>query len=178
MDRKPGMLWGFKESDMTERMNWTDTYRSISMREREREMGCFIRAAAGSKITLWILASTGGVSMSIVNIVTVVRAFITYRRTRWNQRLQACTSHSKTTREIKVLQIKQPFSQSQNPEPRVCDLVTSGPTEEQKYRTSNLLIRFFTPEETQIQSLCQEDPPEQEMATCFSILAWKIPGGL
>ena len=21
MDRKPGMLWGFKESDMTERMN-------------------------------------------------------------------------------------------------------------------------------------------------------------
>ena len=47
----------------------------------EREMGCFIRAAAGSKITLQILASTGGVSMRIVNIVTVVTILITYRRT-------------------------------------------------------------------------------------------------
>ena len=37
--------------------------------------------------------------------------------------------------------------------------------------------------ETQIGSLRQEDPLEEEMATCSSILAWKIlwteePGGL
>ena len=30
-------LWGFKELDMTERMNWTDTYMYIWERERERE---------------------------------------------------------------------------------------------------------------------------------------------
>ena len=30
-------------------------------------------------------------------------------------------------------------------------------------------------QETWVQSLGQEDPPEQEMATCSSILAWKIP---
>ena len=29
--------------------------------------------------------------------------------------------------------------------------------------------------ETRVQSLCQEDPLENEMATHFSILAWKIP---
>ena len=29
--------------------------------------------------------------------------------------------------------------------------------------------------ETQVQSLGQEDPLEKEMATCSSILAWKIP---
>ena len=29
--------------------------------------------------------------------------------------------------------------------------------------------------ETQIQSLGQEDPLEQEMATYYSILAWRIP---
>ena len=29
--------------------------------------------------------------------------------------------------------------------------------------------------ETQVQSLCQEDPLEKEMATHSSILAWKIP---
>ena len=38
-------------------------------------------------------------------------------------------------------------------------------------------------EETQVQSLDQEDPPEQEMATHSNILAWEIqwteePGGL
>ena len=27
----------------------------------------------------------------------------------------------------------------------------------------------------QVQSLGQEDPLEKEMATCFSILSWKIP---
>ena len=27
----------------------------------------------------------------------------------------------------------------------------------------------------QVQSLSQEDPLEWEMATCFSILAWRIP---
>ena len=37
--------------------------------------------------------------------------------------------------------------------------------------------------ETQVQSLGQEDPLEEEMATPFSILAWRIswteePGGL
>ena len=30
-------------------------------------------------------------------------------------------------------------------------------------------------QETQIQSLGQEDPLEKEMATHFSILAWEIP---
>ena len=30
-------------------------------------------------------------------------------------------------------------------------------------------------QETQIQSLGQEDPLEKEMATHYSILAWKIP---
>ena len=29
-------------------------------------------------------------------------------------------------------------------------------------------------QETQVQSLGQEDPPEEEMTTHFSILAWKI----
>ena len=31
-------------------------------------------------------------------------------------------------------------------------------------------------QETGVQSLDQEDPLEKEMATCSSILAWKIPG--
>ena len=176
MDRKPGMLqsMGFQRvgHDWATELNW---YMYIYEREREREMGCFIRAAAVSKITRRILASTGGVSVRTVKVVTAVTVFIPYRRTCWDQTLQAYTSHSNTTREIKVLQAKQPFSQTQNPEPRVCDLVTLGQTEEYKYRISNCLIRFFTPEETQVRSLCQEDPPEQEMATCFSILAWKFP---
>ena len=30
-------------------------------------------------------------------------------------------------------------------------------------------------QETWVQSLGQEDPPEKEMATHFSILTWKIP---
>ena len=30
-------------------------------------------------------------------------------------------------------------------------------------------------QETQVQSLGQEDPLEKEMATHFSVLAWKIP---
>ena len=30
-------------------------------------------------------------------------------------------------------------------------------------------------QETQVQSLGQEDPLEEEMATCSSILAWKTP---
>ena len=30
-------------------------------------------------------------------------------------------------------------------------------------------------QETQVQTLDQEDPLEKEMATHFSILAWKIP---
>ena len=30
-------------------------------------------------------------------------------------------------------------------------------------------------QETQVQSLGQEDPLEKEMATHYSILAWKIP---
>ena len=29
--------------------------------------------------------------------------------------------------------------------------------------------------ETQVQSVGQEDPLEKEMATCCSIIAWKIP---
>ena len=31
-------------------------------------------------------------------------------------------------------------------------------------------------QETQVRSLDQEDPLEKEMATHFSILAWRIPG--
>ena len=31
------------------------------------------------------------------------------------------------------------------------------------------------PQETRVQALGQEDPLEKEMATPFSILAWKIP---
>ena len=30
-------------------------------------------------------------------------------------------------------------------------------------------------QETQVQSLGEEDPPEEEMATHSSILAWRIP---
>ena len=30
-------------------------------------------------------------------------------------------------------------------------------------------------QETQVQSLAEEDPPEKEMATHSSILAWRIP---
>ena len=30
--------------------------------------------------------------------------------------------------------------------------------------------------ETEVPSLGQEDPPEEEMATYSNILAWKIPG--
>ena len=30
-------------------------------------------------------------------------------------------------------------------------------------------------QETWVRSLGQEDPPEKGMATCFSILAWRIP---
>ena len=33
-----------------------------------------------------------------------------------------------------------------------------------------------TMQEMQVQSLGQEDPPEKEMATHSSILAWEIPG--
>ena len=33
-------------------------------------------------------------------------------------------------------------------------------------------------QETQVQSLGQEDPLEEEMATCSSILAWRIPWSL
>ena len=31
-------------------------------------------------------------------------------------------------------------------------------------------------QDTQVQSLGQEDPLEREKATCSSILSWKIPG--
>ena len=30
-------------------------------------------------------------------------------------------------------------------------------------------------QETHVQSLGQEDPPEKEIATCSSVLAWEIP---
>ena len=35
--------------------------------------------------------------------------------------------------------------------------------------------RLPTMQETQVRSLCQEDPLEKEMVTHSSILAWKIP---
>ena len=31
-------------------------------------------------------------------------------------------------------------------------------------------------QEMQVQSMGEEDPPQEEMATHFSILAWEIPG--
>ena len=34
---------------------------------------------------------------------------------------------------------------------------------------------LLTVQETQVQSLCLEDPLEKEMATHYSILGWKIP---
>ena len=37
------------------------------------------------------------------------------------------------------------------------------------------LKHLSTMQETQVQSLCQEDLLEKEMATHSSILAWKIP---
>ena len=35
---------------------------------------------------------------------------------------------------------------------------------------------LLTVQETQVQSLCLEDPLEKEMATHSSVLAWRIPG--
>ena len=37
------------------------------------------------------------------------------------------------------------------------------------------LKNLLAMQETQVQSLSQEDPLEEEMATCSSILAWRIP---
>ena len=39
-----------------------------------------------------------------------------------------------------------------------------------------MVKRLSTMWETQVQSLGQEDPPEKEMATHSSVLAWRIPG--
>ena len=38
------------------------------------------------------------------------------------------------------------------------------------------LLALQEPQETWVQSLGQEDPPEQDMATHSSVLAWRIPG--
>ena len=38
-----------------------------------------------------------------------------------------------------------------------------------------MLKHLLAMQETQVQSLSQEDPLEKEMATCSSILAWRIP---
>ena len=38
------------------------------------------------------------------------------------------------------------------------------------------LLAFQELQETWVQSLGQEDPPEQDMATHSSVLAWRIPG--
>ena len=40
---------------------------------------------------------------------------------------------------------------------------------------AQLVKDLLAMQETQVQSLGQEDPLEKEMATCSSILAWKIP---
>ena len=37
------------------------------------------------------------------------------------------------------------------------------------------MVKNLAIQETQVQSLGWEDPLEKEMATCSSILAWKIP---
>ena len=39
---------------------------------------------------------------------------------------------------------------------------------------AQMVKHLATMQETQVQSLCQEDPLEKEMATYSSILAWKI----
>ena len=39
----------------------------------------------------------------------------------------------------------------------------------------NNLPALQEPQETQVRSLSQEDPLEKEVATRFSILAWRIP---
>ena len=38
-----------------------------------------------------------------------------------------------------------------------------------------MVKRLFIMQETRVRSLGQEDPPEKEMATHSSSLAWKIP---
>ena len=40
---------------------------------------------------------------------------------------------------------------------------------------AQMVKRLPTMQKTWVQSLGQEDPPEKEMVTCSSILAWKIP---
>ena len=40
-----------------------------------------------------------------------------------------------------------------------------------------MVKNLSTMQETQVQSLGGEDPLEKEMATHYSILAWKIPRG-
>ena len=40
---------------------------------------------------------------------------------------------------------------------------------------AQMVKNLFAMQETQVQSLGQEDPLEEGMATHFSILAWRIP---
>ena len=44
-----------------------------------------------------------------------------------------------------------------------------------KYFYGSVVKNPSTKQEMQVRSLGQEDPMEKEMATHFSILAWKIP---
>ena len=40
---------------------------------------------------------------------------------------------------------------------------------------AQLVKNLLAMQETQVRSLGQEDPPEKEMATLSTILAWRIP---
>ena len=43
------------------------------------------------------------------------------------------------------------------------------------YKIAQLVKNLSAAEETPVQSLCQEDPQEEGIATHASILAWRIP---
>ena len=48
-------------------------------------------------------------------------------------------------------------------------------TEKESNQESQVWSNQESNQESRIWSLCQEDPPEEEMATHSSIIAWRIP---
>ena len=59
---------------------------------------------------------------------------------------------------------------TKNPTQLAASLVNLGAS-----LVAQMLKHLLAMQETQVQSLSQEDPLEKEMATCTSILAWRIP---
>ena len=59
---------------------------------------------------------------------------------------------------------------TKNPTQLAASLVNLGAS-----LVAQMLKHLLAMQETQVQSLSQEDPLEKEMATCSSILAWRIP---